>query len=57
VTKQLSMLERWAIDEELAAEKPREVGAPPRWQRDELDGYGPDEPRQPTIDDIEPVTE
>lgn len=52
--KRLSIAERWAVDEEIAAESPRELDADPRWLADDLPQYGPNGPAQPSSDDLGP---
>jgi hypothetical protein len=52
----LTLAERWEIDADLLAEYPLTLDEQPRWIADGLDQYGPDEPAQPTIDDVDPLS-
>jgi hypothetical protein len=48
-----TMRQRWEEDEQMYAETPRQVDAPPRWQEDDLPQYGPDAADQPMPDDLD----
>lgn len=52
MTNLKTLAERWDIDADLLKADPMTFDVAPRWQRDNLDGYGPDAAPVETIDDF-----
>lgn len=50
--KARTLAQRWAEDEEMFADTPRQVDAEPRWKTDNLAQYGPDATAQSSPDDL-----
>jgi hypothetical protein len=49
------LVDRWAQEDDLLAETPRDLDAKPRWMTEKLDGYAPGSPQPETMDDVPPA--